>query len=43
MFKCGECGGTIEKLVDNKARCPLCGARILYKPRSEVVHKVKAR
>ncbi len=43
MFKCGECGRTVEKLPENRARCPHCGARILYKPRQETVRKIKAR
>ncbi|MQY68364.1 MAG: hypothetical protein GH150_03110 [Hadesarchaea archaeon] len=33
----------IEKLPEGRVRCPHCGFRILYKPRQEVVRKVKAR
>jgi DNA-directed RNA polymerase subunit RPC12/RpoP len=42
-YKCVECGRTIEKFPEGRARCPYCSARILYKPRREIVHKVKAR
>lgn len=43
MYKCVECGRLVEKLPENRARCPHCGARVLYKPRPEVIRKVKAR
>ncbi|MDI6642942.1 MAG: hypothetical protein QMD95_02700 [Candidatus Hodarchaeaceae archaeon] len=42
-MKCSECGRPVEKLVEGRVRCPHCGSRMLYKPRQEIVRKIKAR
>ncbi len=42
MQKCGSCGRDIDKLPEGRLRCPHCGSHILYKPRREIVKKVKA-
>ncbi len=42
-YKCFNCGKTISKeLLRKRVRCPYCGSKILYKPRTKVT-KVKAR
>ena len=42
MFKCINCKRILPKLED-KIRCPYCGARIVSKMRPEVVKKVQAK
>lgn len=42
-MKCGNCGRLVENFPDGKIGCPHCGFRMLFKPRSEVVRKVRAR
>ena len=42
-MKCSNCGRRVEKLPEGRVRCPHCGSRMLFKPRQEVVRKVKAR
>jgi DNA-directed RNA polymerase subunit P len=42
MLKCSGCGREIEKLPEGRLRCPHCGSRLLYKPRQNVVKRVKA-
>lgn len=42
-YKCFNCEKEISSdYLRKKVRCPYCGSRILYKPRSTVT-KVKAR
>ena len=41
MYKCIKCKKIVLK-IDDKIRCPFCGARILAKMRPEVVTKVRA-
>ncbi|MGQ9788147.1 MAG: DNA-directed RNA polymerase subunit P [Candidatus Hadarchaeaceae archaeon] len=43
MYRCCECGRAVEKLAENRPRCPYCGSKILYKPRREIIRKIKAR
>ena len=43
MLRCSDCGRAIEELPEGRVRCPHCGSRILFKPRPEVVRKVRAR
>jgi len=43
MYRCGSCDRTFEKMEPGAVRCPHCGSRILFKSRSEVVRKVKAK
>lgn len=43
LYKCFNCEKEIkEDYVKKKIRCPYCGSKILYKPRT-VSSKVKAR
>ena len=42
MLKCGECGRMVEKLPEGRLRCPHCGSHLLYKPRQNVVKRLKA-
>jgi len=42
IYKCFECGREIkDEEVKKKIRCPHCGCKILYKPRT-ITTKVKA-
>jgi len=42
-YKCFECGKEVsDEYTSRKIRCPYCGARSLFKPRS-INTKVKAR
>lgn len=43
MYKCGNCGKTIELGREDPVRCPFCGYKILLKTRPQVVKKIKAR
>ena len=43
MYKCGSCGRMVELKADEPTRCPFCGYKILFKERSKVVKRVKAR
>ncbi|MEM4282098.1 MAG: DNA-directed RNA polymerase subunit P [Candidatus Woesearchaeota archaeon] len=41
-YSCLMCGKTIsESLLGKRVRCPYCGSKILFKPRS-IITKVKA-
>jgi DNA-directed RNA polymerase subunit P len=41
-YKCFNCGKIVRgELVRKRVRCPHCGSKILFKPRSSVV-KIKA-
>lgn len=43
LYKCFTCGKEIkEDYLKKKIRCPYCGSKILYKPRT-VSSKVKAK
>jgi DNA-directed RNA polymerase subunit P len=42
VLKCGKCGRVVEKPPEGRLRCPYCGCRVLFKPRAEVVKRVKA-
>ena len=42
-YKCFDCGKTVsDTYTRKKVRCPYCGSKMLYKPRSTST-KVKAR
>lgn len=42
-YKCFQCGKEIkQEYIKKKIRCPYCGSKILFKPRT-LVKKVKAR
>ncbi len=42
-YKCFDCGKTIpQNLIRRRVRCPYCGSKILYKPRTRIT-RVKAR
>lgn len=42
-YKCFYCNKKIDtEMMRKKVRCPYCGSKILYKPRS-VTTKIKAR
>jgi len=35
LYKCFNCGKEVKKeYVKRKVRCPYCGGRIIYKPRT---------
>ncbi|MEK6934804.1 MAG: DNA-directed RNA polymerase subunit P [Nanoarchaeota archaeon] len=41
-YKCFDCGKKIkDEYVKRRIRCPYCGSKIVYKPRS-ITTKVKA-
>lgn len=43
LYKCFNCGKKIkEDYLKKKVRCPYCGSKILFKPRT-ISTKVKAR
>lgn len=43
IYKCFNCENQIKKeYIKKKIRCPYCGGKILYKPRT-VTTEVKAR
>ena len=44
MYKCHNCGRVFKKLGRDawQVKCPHCGFRILFKPRPEVVRRVRA-
>jgi len=42
-LKCGNCGRLVENFPEGKISCPYCGFHMLFKPRSEVIRKVRAR
>jgi DNA-directed RNA polymerase subunit P len=42
-YKCFQCGKVIPKdMLRNRIRCPFCGCKMLYKPRTKIAN-VKAR
>lgn len=42
-YKCFDCAKKVSQdYVRKRVRCPYCGSKMLYKPRS-VITKVKAR
>ncbi|RLE42475.1 DNA-directed RNA polymerase subunit P [Candidatus Woesearchaeota archaeon] len=42
-YKCFQCGRRVaQEYVKKRIRCPYCGSKIIYKPRT-VITKVKAR
>ncbi|MBS3137731.1 DNA-directed RNA polymerase subunit P [Candidatus Woesearchaeota archaeon] len=42
-YKCFECGKNVSPdYLRKKVRCPYCGSKILYKPRT-IITKIKAR
>jgi len=42
MYKCFDCKKEVkDEYVKRKVRCPFCGSKILYKPRT-ISSKVKA-
>jgi len=42
-YKCFNCNKKVgDEYVGKRVRCPYCGSKMLYKPRS-VITKVKAR
>ena len=42
-YKCFHCGKNIpDRLIKKKIRCPYCGSKLLFKPRS-TIKKIKAR
>ncbi|MFQ6129860.1 MAG: DNA-directed RNA polymerase subunit P [Candidatus Hadarchaeaceae archaeon] len=43
MLRCSNCGRQVEKLPEGRVRCSHCGSRMLFKPRPEVIRKVRAR
>lgn len=43
MYRCAGCGKITRVLEGGGAKCPYCGARLLFKVRPEVVRRVKAR
>jgi DNA-directed RNA polymerase subunit P len=43
MYKCFKCLKEVgDNLITKRIRCPYCGSKMLYKPRSTTT-KVKAR
>lgn len=41
-YKCLECGKKVsDSLLSRRVRCPYCGSKMLYKPRTTIT-KVKA-
>ncbi|MDI3474161.1 MAG: DNA-directed polymerase subunit [Candidatus Woesearchaeota archaeon] len=43
VYKCFNCGKEIDsESLRKRVRCPYCGSKILYKPRTRTI-KVKAR
>ena len=42
MYKCIDCKKIVGKL-DEKIRCPYCGARVFVKLRPKIVKRVRAR
>lgn len=42
-YRCGKCGKLVELGKRDKMRCVYCGSRILFKPRKDIIRKVKAR
>ncbi|MEM3126964.1 MAG: DNA-directed RNA polymerase subunit P [Candidatus Woesearchaeota archaeon] len=42
-YKCFDCNKQVsQEYVGKKVRCPYCGSKMLFKPRS-VINKIKAR
>ena len=42
-YKCFQCGKSIKQdYVKKKIRCPYCGSKLIFKPRSRIMD-VKAR
>lgn len=42
-YKCFQCNKTVsDTYIKKKVRCPYCGSRIIFKPRTAIT-KIKAR